>query len=302
VFNVDPVHHTGAELTAGNKDSTSPDIADPLRGDEFNNTRFLVHTHNVSGLLSTLTLDFNTIASGLDSLLTGLENALKNGVFDKLPLVNESVKNDATQFVRDARARLNQFVTGVNTKAGIQQAVFHALGPQAQGGVGILGDLNSDGQITQADVQITADDLNKVEFKIRVTKDLSVNAPFDLGPDLAAIGLKASGAAQVDLLFDANLGFGVSKVDGFYFNTAQPFPELEIAVDVTTPGLNAAGELAFLKVRVEDNNGLTRLHGKFTLDVRDPSRDGKLTFSELTSTPDFGKLVDARLNAAHTSI
>src|SRR6185503_12772660 len=152
------------------------------------------------------------------------------------------------------------------------------------------------------DVQITADDVNRVEFKIRVTKDLSVNAPFDLGPDLAAVGLKANGAAQVDLLFDADLGFGVSRVDGFYFDT-KPLNELEIDVDVTTPGLNAEGELAFLKVRVEDNAGQTRLHGQFTLDVRDPSGDGRLTFNELTTTPDLGKLIDARLNAdAHVDL
>jgi hypothetical protein len=132
--NVDPVHHTGAALTAGNKDSTSADIADPLRGDEFNQTKFLVHTHNVSGLLSGLTLNFDTIAAGLDSLLTGLENALKNGVFDKLPLVRKRQKRRDAVSARRASSIIR------NGRAG--QAAFsrrfHA--PSAGAGGGILGD------------------------------------------------------------------------------------------------------------------------------------------------------------------
>src|SRR4029453_2116142 len=91
-------------------------------------------------------------------------------------------------------------------------------------------------------------------------------------------------------------------VDGFYFDT-RPFNELKINADVTTPGLNALGELGFLKVRVQDNVGKTGLHGQFTLVVRDPTGDGKLTFNELTTTPDLGNLIDARLNAnAHVDL
>jgi hypothetical protein len=59
------------------------------------------------------------------------------------------------------------------------------------------------------------DELNRLS-SASITKDLSVSTVRS-GPDLAAIGLKAT--VRQSICCSTPTGFGVSKVDGFYFNT-----------------------------------------------------------------------------------
>src|SRR5262249_3294977 len=144
------------------------------------------------------------------------------------------------------------------------------------------------------------------EFRIRLVKHLGLTEALDRDIGMKGLGLSLDGGSlQVSLDADAFLGFGVSKNDGFYFITAPPpgvAHNLSVAVDVTAPGLDATGRLAFLQLHVRDHG--PPLGGSFVVDVTDPSHDGRLTFSELTAAGlSAGDLIDARFTAtAHVDL
>ncbi len=185
----------------------------------------------------------------------------------------------------------------------VRQALFEVFGPA---GLGLLRDgADSGADVDLDDIQIvsTAED---VSFAMRLGQDLSLlTVPIDFDIGLPALGLEVDGDVNVRLGWDFLMGFGVSRSDGVYFNTAakdnagNSAPELTVDLEVTTPNLTAIGSLGFLQLQArDDETEPSRLAGRFTVDVEDPEdNDDRLSFAELAGGPDFDEMIDAAFTA-----
>ncbi len=118
---------------------------------------------------------------------------------------------------------------------------------------------------------------------------------FDIGLD--GLGFKSEGEVRLKAGLEWQLAFGVSKSKGFFVDTSKT-DELKIFLEATTPGLNAQGELGFLKMDVRDNPAdPSKVAGMLIVDFREPSGDGKLTIQEMLNASSFEQIVDARITA-----
>src|SRR5262249_46122602 len=214
---------------------------------------------------------------------------------------------DATQFIADIRAKVHDFLPGSGTTAQVRQALFSALGP---GGLDLLADRDGNHVIDAADVGVTDNSPNEIRFDLHLNKALTVvHVPidFDIGGD--GLGLKVEQPAQVvvQVGFDFQMGFGISRTDGFFFDTSagdvpgKPDPELTVNVQASIPDLRASGQLGFLQLDLNDEdadndpnnpgvdvngNGVkpTSVNLTFTVNVKDPvGSNNHLTFQDLSS-------------------
>ena len=72
-----------------------------------------------------------------------------------------------------------------------------------------------------------------------------------------------------------------------------------MSVDATTPGLSATGTLAILQVKATDSTtNPTHLSANFSVDLKDPNNDGKLTMAEMAAGPDLSQIVKAKSDGA----
>lgn len=119
---------------------------------------------------------------------------------------------------------------------------------------------------------------------------------FDIDAGLPGLGLDVSGQATTGLQIQTNLNFGLdlSNFD-FFVRTNGAQPELKVAVGFT-PQIDAQGQLGFLSARVTSRTvaGASpfQVRGEVSLDLNEPSGDGRLTLTELGSTP-LNQLVSA---------
>src|SRR5262249_9234444 len=139
------------------------------------------------------------------------------------------------------------------------------------------------------------------------------------------LGLKVEPPARVAVKvgFDIQMGFGISRTDGFFFDTSagdvpgKPAPELTINVQAGIPDLRASGQLGFLQLDLNDEdadnnpnnpgvdvngNGVMPSSFNFTVavDVKDPvGSNNRLTFQDLSSSGlNLGDVLTARLTGA----
>ncbi len=212
----------------------------------------------------TLSGDFDLLAmvGGWEGAFDLLIDAMNGQLFGlDLPLIGDSLRAEA-RFLQEIRAAVSDNLQG-NASSGqngfgdVQQAIFDALGP---GGIGLLKDINSpqgnlvpDGSITVHDVFTTPDPSgNGRYFQITVGSDpVSLDLPVDFALGVPGLALDIDAPINVALGFEWTLGMGVNLTDGFYLDTSDP-SELEVFLDVTAPGLNAAGELGFLRLQATD--------------------------------------------------
>src|SRR5262249_26113623 len=173
-------------------------------------------------------------------MLQVLQQALSGEVFGvDLPLVGDHMK-DGAKFIEDFRddvlARLRALTS--DSDDAVRQALFEVFGPA---GLGLLRDGPDTGaDVNVGDIQLVSTPENG-SFAMHLGQNLSllsVPIGFDIG--LPALGLAVDGNVNVRLGWDFLLGFGVSRADGVYFNTAakndagNPAPELTVDLDVTT--------------------------------------------------------------------
>ena len=233
------------------------------------------------------------VTDGLDRLLATIQSALSSRMLRNLPLVGRNLANTA-RFIEDFRTNVVQRLRGLGDYAlqTVRQALFNVFGPA---GLNLLKDLTSDNQITLDDVQlsITAD---QIQFNLRLGKDQlwTTGIGFDLG--LPVLGLEVNAPVRVALGWDFFLGFGVHRNLGFYFDSSRA-EEMSVNLNVTTPGLSAFGHLLFLRLGVRDNpDDPTRFTGQFSVNLKDPNNDGRLTFGELVNPgTSLAQLLDSRL-------
>ena len=127
-------------------------------------------------------------------------------------------------------------------------------------GLGLLGDLNGIGGITQDDIDTIGDGNDGYQwiFEVGGSYQLDVPLEFDLG--IPAIALEMNTALQFTLEWGLTFGVGISKQDGAYIYVGDD-SELEITVAVDVPNQllteDAAirGELGFLQLEVWEDGG-----------------------------------------------
>ncbi len=250
------------------------------------------------------------LLTGLDVILQRVESIMRGEVFGvRLPLIGDNLK-DAATFIRDFRegffAELQaRFAEHQNkTSEIVRHALFDALGPS---GLGLLGDLNGSNDVTVDDVVAVTRDtdhngsVDDVKFDLLLDQGvtlLELPVEFDVG--LPGLALDLEGTVEVGLGFDWRLAFGISRQDGFYFDTSRS-NELQLALDARIPGFHARGELFFLQVDASDDPANpSRFGPAINIDFRDPVGSGdRLTFDEILAGEfDFADAVSAQITGA----
>ncbi|NOS71718.1 MAG: hypothetical protein HOP33_17550, partial [Verrucomicrobia bacterium] len=263
---------------------------------------YTITTPDFSSLLNGFSLPNNLGAflDGLDTFLGYLQDSLNGQVFGvSIPLVGSSLHGGSDivgSFRTQVLGKLRSLTTQTDTA--VRQALFDILGPAGGNGLDLLADRDSDGDVDLDDLQIVSS-ADQIQFNFRLGRQmtvLSVPLGFDLG--LPGLGMDVDGNVQTKLGWSFSLGVGVSRQDGFYFDTSVA-NELTVDLDVTTPGLNATGRLALLQLQVTDDPAApSHFTGQFSADLKDPaSNDNRLTFAEIGAGPAFSQVISARLNA-----
>lgn len=279
--------------------------------------------------------DFNVLDSlrlfveGFDLLLATLDDAVRGQVFGdlELPLIGDALE-DIGSFFEDIRqdvlpplrALLElDFENPAAIVAAIQDALFDALNLLLDDAIGAASDIGVK-LFTAGDVLIT-DLLGALPSTIA---EIRVDLPFDFmqslvlpGFDLGlpALGLEFDGSTTLDVSVDFDLGFGVSRDDGFFFAVPagglSTFMDIDVALNLPD---TITGNLLFLQLTADNlnkvaNNGLRNdrgladlvadipaLTGFFDVTVNDA--DGILSFGDIASLDfdfDYGAQADVLL-------
>ncbi|HEX8200014.1 MAG TPA: hypothetical protein VF590_05970, partial [Isosphaeraceae bacterium] len=277
--------------------------------------------------------DFEGMLAGLD--LAGLIGLVVEGLdrslgaiaerFDDsdLPLIGDDLDKAAGFLDRIREAVIRKLQEAVAfTDDLVTEKIFQAVGPA---GLDWLADRNGDGRITADDVAVTfATAGARADVAFRLAGRSAVDRPVDLDLGLPGLGLDVDAALNLAVNFRFDVGFGVSKSEGFYVHTDDfSTPELKVWIEaiLSDKTLGAGGalahpatataELAFLRFTATDR-AITRADGsrsgsyflgEFTVDLKDPGGDGRLTLAEMASAADITEVIDPRLSAtAHVML
>ncbi|MDJ0843957.1 MAG: Calx-beta domain-containing protein, partial [Crocosphaera sp.] len=227
------------------------------------------------------------IIDGIDGVLDTFQEVVNSEIYgltlpllgNKLQNSTEDIVNFLTDFQDDIIIPLQDLCDSGNlTTEVIRYALFSTLGSTW---LDILGDLNEDGVIDVQDIEVneTTDDVN---FNMLIGGSSTFSTPLDTNIGFPGLGLEVEGDADLTFNYGFNLGFGVNKDEGFYFDTSSD-SEIEIGLDASIPGLDATGSLAFLQLNVQDDEAdPSNINAGFEVDINDPNNDGKLTLSEIS--------------------
>lgn len=257
-----------------------------------------IQTPNLAALFNKgileLLQDPTILIDGLDTALSAVQAGLRLTVLNsRFPVVGTALAEQAgflDSFRGEFLAGLRDRMAGFNGIEAVQQAIFETFESIKQPGMpSLILDANRDSKITQADVTVTLSnpyaDLpgdDRALFKLTLGQQYTVSTPipFDLG--LPVIGFDMN--AGVALTFDWNwsFGFGVDMRQGFFIDNAAA-TDMTVKVDAALTG-GAVAKLGFLQATADTIAGrLNGFKGTFVVDIVDPNRDGRLTFTEISS-------------------
>lgn len=264
---------------AGSVTITAPDFNHLLEG-----VNIIQVLSDPAAVLDGLQSQFDLVTGSLGTVIAAAH----------LPLVGNELTG-AVSFVQDlgddtlsvVRTRLNQALDGETPTDLLRQALFSAFGDYLQ-------DTNGDHQITVDDVIMDIDTTNyqNIEYRVELAGTL-LNETINFG-GIDVLPIDLSGQVNVNVGWQWSFGFGLNVSDGFYVVTSYE-PEFSLGVSVSMPQ-TLHGELFFLDADVVSMNDAgttpqpTRalLSGDFHVNLTDPSDDGRLTLSEIRSTPISG--------------
>ncbi|MEO1999771.1 MAG: hypothetical protein ABGZ17_31390, partial [Planctomycetaceae bacterium] len=250
-----------------------------------------------------LSTDLFSTVEGWNAFFDLLERAVDGQVFgNSVPLIGNQLQ-DAARFITDLRTKVtdNLEQAGEKSVEFVQQRLFEALGP---GGLNWLKDiagpnsLNPDTIVDIHDVRVLAGspgsmtdvttDLSKidpqvdsVQFDVSLGRPMTVSqVPIDIDLGIDGLELDVEGGVALSTAFSFDVGFGVSRTDGVYLDVGGT-DDLSFEFAASLPGLASQGQIAFLQLDVQDAR--TNFGGQYTLQLDDPSGDGRLTMGELAS-------------------
>ncbi|QDV47224.1 Bifunctional hemolysin/adenylate cyclase precursor [Stieleria neptunia] len=244
------------------------------------------------------------IGDNLLSLVGGWEGAfdllietMKGDVLGvPLPIIGDALADEA-DFLVDIKESVLSHVSNLADQGAtkVAEGLFAALGPD---GLNLLADLSGDSLISIADVIVVTSG-DQVDFDILLSKAIdTIDVPVDFDLGLPGLNFDIDAEVQLDFGFEFRLGFGVSKTEGFYFDTADS--GLTVSFDATIPEIDASGQLALLGINATKGAGETRFDGDFFVTFVDPSGGNTLTLSEMFAGG-FSDVVDHELVASATT-
>ena len=266
----------------------SADLTAPNLNSLFSGVNILQVLNDPAAVLDGLRAQFNLVGDSLQSVIE----------FASLPLVGDALV-DAVGFVQDlgddllgaVRTTLNRALDGETPTSLLREALFDAFG-------GVLLDSTEDGEVTVEDVVMEIDDVDwqYIEYRLEMGDTLLSEAVDFGGIDILPLDLDGQLAVSVDWAW--SFGFGLDVTDGFYA-VATWEPELSLGVGVTLPE-DLHGELFFLDADVTSmddagtavDRGREMVFGTFSVDLAEPSGDGRLTLSEVRANA-VGDLISA---------
>jgi len=227
-------------------------------------------------------LDLTQIIGGLNSLDEFLSNLQQTVIgsqmfIDNLPLLGDKLDSDGvTEFISDLKVRI---ATAKNKLEDINN--------------------NNPAQLTANEIQkVLSDQLSEygqialdplmnqeVRFNFQL-KDTIFNPALASNLGLEDLGFNLDLDAAADLNFKLNLDIGINN-EGFFIDTKTD----AISLELNTSELKAQGKLGVFQLDVTDSG--TQL-GKFSVDLKDVDKDGKLTIGEAPKF-DFSSSVDPTL-------
>lgn len=243
-------------------------------------------------------LDWELLAEGLFEIIDQIEATLDGASYDvAIPGIGEALSAGA-----DVAGAIGDFRDEV---LGVIATLQAATEPSAIETA--LEDLTDDLEVTLLcggatacnDTDHDAFDITDAQFDFSHTvADFSASPAFDIG--FPGLRLRATddpdtpeNEAAVDIQgsFDINVGFGISKDEGFYLATANS-PEVSIAAELNLPDsgddeADLRGDLAFIRVDMEDTND-TDPDAEIGLsaDITGGGGDGRLTLADLVGGVD----------------
>jgi hypothetical protein len=231
------------------------------------------------------------VVNGLDTTLGTLQTTLSNQVLNvNLPFVGRHLQ-DGTQFIQDFRPTLVQQVSTGMANAGdqivdrVRQALFDVFCTRLH----IL--VKPDGTPCTGieDIAVTQD-AEHVQFDMRLHQNLvSRDVPINFDIALDGLGLKSDPGSFIHLEvgWDFRFGFGVSRTDGFYLNTAVRDP-LRVDAAITTPNdasmKFATGTLGLMAVEIADGDSqghTSSFQPSFSVDISPRGGGDRLTLGQI---------------------
>lgn len=269
---------------------------------------------DVGAALSGGPFNFGLWVQGIDLVLAGIEAGLEGETLGKLPVIGDNL-NLAGELVGDFRTNfldpIQATIAGpTNLENRLKQVILDRLGGVA-GGLGILRPAGTDCLAAMpapiTNVNLVDVDIDNVTGQAHINVHLCGQKSFasDFALDLGGVnlGIETSGGVNGSATYDIELGFGLSKTEGFFFTLdTQPGDPEEVELQISAflnSGTMLDARMFFLDVEASDPTGSTGVVGGVTIDFLDPTAatPGKLTLSEIQGTP-IGDLVDARVEAA----
>jgi Ca2+-binding RTX toxin-like protein len=268
---------------------------------------------DVAGALAGGPFNFGLWVQGIDLVLAGIEAGLEGETLGKLPVIGDNL-NLAGSLVGDFRTNFLDPIQATiadptNLENRLKQVILSKLGGVA-GGLGILRPAGTDCLVAMpapiANVNLVDVDIDNVTGQAHINVHLCGQKSFgsDFALDLGGVnlGIESSGGVGGSATYDLELGFGLSKTEGFFFTLdTQPGDPEEIELQFSAflnSGTTLDARLFFLDVEASDPTGSTGVTGGVTIDFVDPggTTPTKLTLAEIQNTP-IATLVDARVDA-----
>lgn len=229
---------------------------------------------------------------GIDFVLEGVQDLLDGALGEiSLPLIGDGLA-DGAGFIEDFREDVIEpfrlAVENLNDPDAnaITLLLNDAFGSILKDGTTIVMDTN----LNDAGVELNE---TFMQWNLVLGESTMLDAGIDFDIGLPGLGIETEGEIDVVLGWEFAFGFGLSVAEGFYFDISDN-SELELNVDVTTPGAAISGQLAFLGLTAQDKESeegeFTHLGATFAIDVVNRSdapdatpeeRDKRLGFSEL---------------------
>jgi Ca2+-binding RTX toxin-like protein len=219
--------------------------------------------------------NLSLLSTSIKPLFDKIRNSIAGQTLTKLPLVgdvpfqkyiDDFLANSVEKRILDELDKLTNKTTGT-----VRNALFDALKPTSQGGLGLLLDLDNNGTIDINDIG-NPNDASSIAYQFKIGKSFNPDIALSKNFGLPNLGFNLTGGVASTLDFSLNVGFGVddsSGADAFFFDTSAT-DELQVGLKANLKDKNAnplklEGSLGFLQIGATDNG--SALNSKFALDL-----------------------------------
>ncbi|MAE63770.1 MAG: hypothetical protein CMJ18_05815, partial [Phycisphaeraceae bacterium] len=305
-----------------------PDPTDPIRA--FSHLNRLSTSHVEFPGLSTALGDnglgsdacnVDLVAEGIQIFLDGLESALMSDLLEQMPIISSEDLDDVNTFLGNLRSFADPIIEALTGTDELRNYIFENLGPGTNGGTGLKLDIlvfDDDNNPNTAPIPLTsiddiggavdsgdnwavvADGADCIQFDLHIGDVFTIATDFDLGLDGVALNVQTEGGVELELAYDIQIGFGLSKTQGAFFIVDDTAPEISLtAAAQLQDGTELDLELFFLGVTAKEreddpqdpdpmrdgvNTGIT---GEVTIQFMEPAgttMDERVTFAEIGSS------------------